>query len=134
MQVLKGMRRVLRAGNYSQNPHLTSSHPIDVSQTFYIVPPECRQGAKRAVLIGINYVGQKGELSGCHNDCLNMKEYLQEVCGFAEDDIMVLMDDGYHVSPTRSNILKAYQRLAAASQSGDAVYCHYSGTFLLLHS
>ena len=26
------------------------------------------QGTKRAVMIGINYVGQDGELSGCHND------------------------------------------------------------------
>ena len=52
-----------------------------------------------------------------------------EVWGFAEDDIMVLMDDGYHINPTRSNILKAYARLAAASQSGDAVFCHYSGKF-----
>jgi hypothetical protein len=25
-------------------------------------------------MVGINYVGQNGELSGCHNDVLNMKK------------------------------------------------------------
>lgn len=126
VQVLEGMRRILRRGNYTQNPQLTSSHAFDTSQSFYIVPPNCT-GTRRAVLIGINYEGQNGELSGCHNDCLNMKNYIMEVWGFSEQNILVLMDDGEHTHPTRSNILKAYKCLAAASNSGDSVFCHYSG-------
>ena len=125
VQVLNRMRGVLR-GRYSQIPQLSSSRPLDVEQPFYIVPPEC-EGARRAVLIGINYVGQQGELSGCHNDCLNMKDYIMEAWGFEEENILVLMDDGEHKSPTRSNILNAYRSVAAASKSGDAVFCHYSG-------
>lgn len=119
------MRSVLRGG-YSQIPQLTSSQPIDMNDTFYMVPPKC-VGTKRAVLIGINYVGQDGELSGCHNDCLNIRDYILTVCGFAQEDIVVLMDDGYHRSPTRANILDAYRAVAAATKSGDAVFCHYSG-------
>lgn len=126
VQVLKGMRQVLRSGNYSQIPQLTSSRPLDMGQRFYIVPPY-HQGTKRAVLIGINYTGQNGELSGCHNDCLNMKDYIKNVWGFSEANITMLMDDGYHKSPTRYNILKAYKKVAAASKSGDAAFCHYSG-------
>ena len=35
----------------------------------HIVPEDFQegQGRKRALLIGINYVGQQGQLSGCHN-------------------------------------------------------------------
>lgn len=126
VQVLGRMRRILRKGRYSQTPQLTSSQQIDISNKFYIVPPNCT-GTKRAVLIGINYVGQDGELSGCHNDCLNMKNYIMNVWGFEEKNITVLMDDGYHQRPTRRNIINAYQDVAYASQSGDVVFCHYSG-------
>ena len=126
VQVLARMRKILKQGSYSQIPQLTSSKKMDTSQNFYLVPPNC-SGAKRAVLIGINYEGQKGELSGCHNDCLNMKDYIMSAYGFEEDNIVVLMDDGKHIPPTRANILSAYQEVAAISSSGDAVFCHYSG-------
>lgn len=95
-------------------------------QAFFLAPPDCT-GTKRAVLIGINYVGQNGELSGCINDCLNMKDYIMNVWGFPEQNITVLLDDGVHPPPTRSNIMTAYKNVARASQSGDAVFCHYSG-------
>ncbi|KAL3924115.1 MAG: hypothetical protein SGILL_001246 [Bacillariaceae sp.] len=124
--VLKRMRTVLSRGRYSQIPQLTSSQPIDLNQDFYLVPPNST-GTRRAVLIGINYEGQSGELSGCHNDCLNMKDYIMNEWGFEEQNIVVLMDDGQHSSPTRSNMLSAYRSLAASSASGDAVFCHYSG-------
>jgi hypothetical protein len=76
---------------------------------------------------GINYVGQQGELAGCHNDVLNMKEYIMDVHGFEEGNIDVLMDDGTHQSPTSANILAAYKRIVDASQPGDVVFAHYSG-------
>ncbi|KAG7339571.1 caspase domain containing protein [Nitzschia inconspicua] len=126
VQVLQKMRRVLSKGKYTQVPQLTSSHPVDLDQDFYIVPPDCT-GTRRAVLIGINYEGQEGQLSGCHNDCMNIKEYLMDTWGFSESDIIILMDDGYHTAPTRFNILDAYRSVASESKSGDAVFCHYSG-------
>lgn len=126
VQVLSKMRTILKKGSYSQIPQLTSSQKLDMSQAFFIVPPNCT-GTKRAVMIGINYTGQNGELSGCHNDCLNMKDFIQNECGVAEENITVLMDDGEHTLPTRANILSAYKAVAAASSDGDAVFCHYSG-------
>lgn len=33
-------------------------------------------GKTRSLLIGINYVGQQGELAGCHNDVSMMKAYI----------------------------------------------------------
>jgi hypothetical protein len=47
---------------------LTSSHHIDVNEKFDLVPNES-SGTRRAVLVGINYIGhEQGVLSGCHND------------------------------------------------------------------
>jgi metacaspase-1 len=125
-QVLQKMRSVLSKGGFTQIPQLTSSHPLDLDQNFFIVPPNC-QGTRRAVLIGINYDGQQGQLTGCHNDCMNIKDYILEDMGFDEENIVVLMDDGHHTAPTRSNILDAYRSVVAQSKNGDAIFCHYSG-------
>ena len=50
-----------------------------------------------------------------------------DVHGFQEENITVLMDDGRHTRPTRDNILAAYKKVVSESQSGDVVFCHYSG-------
>ena len=42
-----------------------------MKQLFHIVP-EGSTGTRRAVMIGINYTGQDGELSGCQNDVKNV--------------------------------------------------------------
>ena len=48
---------------------------IDVESPFKMVnDTDSYTAVRRAVLIGINYVGQQGELSGCHNDVLNIKK------------------------------------------------------------
>jgi hypothetical protein len=71
-EVLEKMRTNLKDNGYSQIPQLTSLNPIDVTTDFQLVPSEAT-GVRRAVMIGINYVGhEQGELSGCHNDVLNM--------------------------------------------------------------
>ncbi|KAL3916473.1 MAG: hypothetical protein SGARI_007950 [Bacillariaceae sp.] len=56
-----------------------------------------------------------------------MKKYIMDVHGFQEENITVLMDDGQHTRPTRDNIMAAYKKIVAESQSGDVVFCHYSG-------
>lgn len=42
-------------------------------------------GKHRALLIGINYTGGKGELKGCHNDVAQMKEYIVEHVSYSSD-------------------------------------------------
>mmetsp|Transcript_21292 Transcript_21292/g.44285 ORF Transcript_21292/g.44285 Transcript_21292/m.44285 type:complete len:210 (+) Transcript_21292:1-630(+) len=102
-------------------------NPIDVEAKFDLVP-ETATGVRRAVMIGINYVGDEpGELSGCWNDVLNMKKYIVDVHGFEEDNIVVLMDDGENTEPTRENIIEAYRTVVAHSEEGDAIFLHYSG-------
>jgi len=127
-EVLLQMREILKKGRFSQVPQLSSSRPLDVHEPFCLVP-EGYNGTRRAVVIGINYKGQQGELSGCHNDAKNMMEYLMDVHGYPEKNITVLMDDGVHANPTRQNILKSFANLVAQSQSGDACFVHYSGNF-----
>jgi hypothetical protein len=61
VDVLRRMRENLAEGGYSQVPQLSSSRIIDVNTPMDIVK---EGGTCRAVLIGINYVGQQGELSG----------------------------------------------------------------------
>jgi len=124
--VLMKMRDMLDTKGFAQIPQLSASRDIDVDTKFDITPDDF-SGTKRAVLIGINYVGQDGELAGCHNDVLNMKEYLMDVHEFEEDNIHVLLDDGVHEDPTSENIIAAYRRIVAESVDGDCVYCHYSG-------
>mmetsp|Transcript_47746 Transcript_47746/g.93251 ORF Transcript_47746/g.93251 Transcript_47746/m.93251 type:complete len:310 (+) Transcript_47746:165-1094(+) len=125
VDMLRRMRVELQ-GDYTQVPQLSSSRQFDLSNTFEFAKTG-NGGTKRAVLIGINYVGQSGQLSGCHNDVKNIKRYIMDVHGFQEENIEVLMDDGHHTSPDRRNIMEAYARIAEESQPGDAVFCHYSG-------
>jgi len=131
--VLETMRTNLKSNGYSQIPQLTSLQPIDVTADFQLVPEDVT-GTRRAVMIGINYVGHdQGELSGCHNDVLNMKKYLMDVYGFEEENIVILMDDDIHTSPTKMNILDAYKQIIDDSEDGDAIFLHYSGHGTKLH-
>jgi metacaspase-1 len=128
IELLHKMRDFLREKGYDQIPQLSSSRMLDVSHPFEIVPPESvASGARRAVLIGINYVGQQGQLSGCHNDVNNIKKYLIKHQGFQEKDMLILMDDGHHHQPTRANIMNAFDRVTQYSKAGDVVFVHYSG-------
>ncbi|KAG7370731.1 caspase domain containing protein [Nitzschia inconspicua] len=125
-QVMDSMRANLRKKGFSQVPQLSSTRPIDMNDKFHIVPEDL-PGIRRAVLVGINYRGQKGELRGCHNDVFNMYNYLQDYHGFQDADITVLVDDGDHGQPTKANILAAYHNVVRQSRAGDAIFLHFSG-------
>jgi len=130
IELLRRMRSVLRQKGFEQVPQLSSSEMLDVNnKPFKIVPDESLElgGTRRAVLIGINYTGQKGQLSGCHNDVENIKRYLINEEGFQEKDLLILMDDGNHHQPTRRNIMDAFDRICQYSRAGDVVFVHYSG-------
>ncbi|KAJ3276106.1 Ca(2+)-dependent cysteine protease [Terramyces sp. JEL0728] len=80
---------------------------------------------KRALLIGINYVGQTHELSGCYNDVEGMKKYLENV-GF--DEFMVMTDQQTgELYPTKANICKAFRWLVADAHTHDTFFLHFSG-------
>lgn len=126
-KLLRLMRQNLRSKGYDQIPQLTSSRLININEPLLFVNPSHPFGVKRAVLIGINYTGQEGALSGCHADVRNMKAYLENVHLFKSENVTILMDDGSHTKPTKRNIMNAYRSLVRKTNPGDTVFCHYSG-------
>lgn len=62
IEVLDQMRDKLKDGGYEQIPQLTSTTELDLTHKFDLVPDHF-EGTKRAVMVGINYVGHDpGEL------------------------------------------------------------------------
>lgn len=125
--LLQKMKENLQDKGSKQVPQLSSSRHIDVKQPFRIVNDSKSNGIKRAVVIGINYVGSKGELFGCHSDAKNMIDFLKTNHSFEDENITILMDDGHHKSPTYKNIMTAFRKVTRESTSGDTVFLHYSG-------
>jgi metacaspase-1 len=125
LEMLKNMHDQLKELKFTQTPTLSSSREIKANSKMEIVPPGSAK--RRALLIGINYVGQEGELQSCHNDCLNVRECLKTVHNFRDDEMMVLMDDGVHSAPTKENIENGFILLTKYSQPGDVVFVSFSG-------
>ena len=79
---------------------------------------------KRALLVGINYVGTSSELRGCINDINNVASYLQTVRAYAS---CIVLSDVAPRKPTRANILEAFKELLQGVRAGDELWFHYSG-------
>jgi hypothetical protein len=90
-QVMLELRQNLQQDGFSQIPQLTSSRPLDLQETPFQLVGGGPNGRRRALLIGINYQGQDGQLRGCHNDVLRMQEYIQKEHGFPSEDMLVLL-------------------------------------------
>jgi metacaspase-1 len=74
---------------------------------------------KKALLVGINYIGSGHELRGCINDANNMYATLA-VAGF--DVEMITEKDA-----TTAGMIAALERLVADTVPGDVIVFHYSG-------
>lgn len=86
-------------------------------------------GRRKALLIGINYFGQRGQLRGCINDVRNMTAYLSEHFGYKREDMVILTDDQRHQMslPSKQNILRAMHWLVKDARPNDSLFFHYSG-------
>ncbi|KAL8895236.1 MAG: hypothetical protein Q9207_008250 [Kuettlingeria erythrocarpa] len=86
-------------------------------------------GRRKALLIGINYFGQRGQLRGCINDVKNMSTYLNGNFGYAREDMVILTDDQQNPmsQPTKQNILRAMHWLVKDAKPNDSLFFHYSG-------
>ena len=76
---------------------------------------------KRALVIGINYIGTQNELHGCINDSINVKNLLINHCDYQEQNI-VHMTDLTQIKPTRENIEKEFEKLILQSHAGDTLF------------
>jgi hypothetical protein len=86
-------------------------------------------GRRKALLIGINYFGQRGQLRGCINDVKNMSTYLNQHFGYKREDMVILTDDQQNPmsQPTKANILRAMHWLVKDARPNDSLFFHYSG-------
>ncbi|ROW01787.1 hypothetical protein VPNG_07826 [Cytospora leucostoma] len=86
-------------------------------------------GRRKALLVGINYFGQRGQLRGCINDVRNMSQYLAEQFGYKREDMVILTDDQQNPmsQPTKQNILRAMHWLVKDARPNDSLFFHYSG-------
>jgi len=102
---------------------------VDLDDGYALPVSDCT-GNKKSLFVGINYFGQKGELRGCLNDVVNMKELIMSKYGFADDaeHMLVLTDDQEGANaPTRENIERGMRWLIEGAQEGDSLFFHYSG-------
>lgn len=90
-----------------------------------VVPVKTVGGLKRAVVIGINYVGTQYRLDGCINDAINMQAQLKTFFPTCTD--YRLITDSTPMKPTRANILASIDWLVAGLKPGENVMFHYSG-------
>ena len=93
---------------------------------------------KKALLIGINYVGQDAELSGCVNDICDIRK-ICSLLGYT--DICTLYDGKWvgtfpitdirlankSTAPTRQNMIDGMKWLVSDVNEGDMLFFHYSG-------
>ncbi|KAK4960400.1 Ca(2+)-dependent cysteine protease [Elasticomyces elasticus] len=86
-------------------------------------------GRRKALLIGINYFSQRGQLRGCINDVKNMSTYLNQHFGYKREDMVTLTDDQQSAmsQPTKANILRAMHWLVKDARPNDSLFFHYSG-------
>lgn len=86
-------------------------------------------GRRKALLVGINYIGTSNALRGCINDVKNMSLFLNQRFGYQFDDMVILTDDQREMAriPTRENILRAMQWLVKDARPNDSLVFHYSG-------
>lgn len=125
-------------GSYGHGGHHPSAPPANpvsfghgAPQGYNFQYSSCT-GKRKALLIGINYFNQRGQLRGCINDVKNMSTYLNHQFGYAREDMVLLTDDQQNPmsQPTKANILRAMHWLVKDARPNDSLFFHYSGPYL----
>lgn len=81
---------------------------------------------KKALLIGINYIGTRNELGGCINDINNIQKFIIENCDYKEENIKKLTDKT-EIKPFYKNIEDSIINLTKDIKAGDTLLFYYSG-------
>ena len=85
--------------------------------------------SRKALLIGINYIGTDSALNGCINDVLNIKRFLIENFELPEKNIVLLTEASGlpELLPTKANIIRNIHWLVEGATSESKLFIHYSG-------
>jgi hypothetical protein len=81
---------------------------------------------KKALLIGVNYIGTEDELNGCINDVNNINKFLVNNCEYQIDNIKILTEKS-EILPTKENIVKNIEWLVSNNSKNDILFFYYSG-------
>jgi hypothetical protein len=82
---------------------------------------------KRALLIGINYIGTDNELAGCINDVRNMRAVLMNQFGYEQKNT-VMLTDRTAIPATKANILEQLNKIIyLTNKDNGELFIHYSG-------
>jgi len=96
----------------------------DIKAIQKFIPPQIKiNRSKKALLVGINYIGTQNELYGCINDALAIKDRILSN-GFSD---ITFLTDNTNIKPTKNNILNSFKNLLSNSQPGDLLLFCYSG-------
>ncbi|GHP06976.1 hypothetical protein PPROV_000572000 [Pycnococcus provasolii] len=95
-------------------------------------PPQQQPQRRKALIVGINYVGQRGELGGCCNDANCLQHLFTTKFGLPQENIVRLTDDEHgrrdrNFMPTRQNIINGMRWLVSDVRPGDTLFFTYSG-------
>lgn len=109
---------------YRHNVSATSLTPFHQDSASKVAD----RSQKRALLVGINYLGQFGKLKGCAESVKSMSRLLLW-CGHDHQNMIILTDDQCRPTsqPTRKNILTAACWLGSGAQPGDKLLFQYCG-------
>jgi hypothetical protein len=84
-------------------------------------PIDVTNSTKKALLVGINYVGTEDELYGCIHDAENIASRL---VGFKTINMLT---DYTKVKPTKANIVSEFTKLVSGAVAGDCLLFTFSG-------
>ena len=99
-------------------PVVEPDHEIETSRGMCPI-----YNTKKAVLVGINYVGTQNELRGCINDVHILRDILVSKFEYRLENIKLLLDS----EATRENILSEFTNLVGTAKSGDHICFTFSG-------
>lgn len=84
-----------------------------------------KNSKRRALLIGINYIGSSQALKGCVDDVYSMKKILTKL---NYNEIIIVTDEVTNLKkPTKKEITNQIKDIVSRSKSGDILFVHYSG-------
>lgn len=78
--------------------------------------------SKKALLIGINYIGTNIELKGCINDINCISNALKKM-----NYSCTILTEQNDIKPTKNNIINQLKLIIANSKPGDTIIFYYSG-------
>ena len=122
----KQSAKTITSSNVTKANCPTCGQTLPTTNNTQLVNTQVNTNNKKALLIGINYIGTDAALNGCINDVNDMCENLISRYNFVRENIEIITDNT-EIKPTKANILTAFTNLLKNSKSGDTLVFAYSG-------